>query len=376
MTIQSSITELGLFDLFQILHLHKKTGRLMISDGPRGKEAQVLFEQGYVGFAYVHDRASESVKSLLIRWGIVDEKSYEDVERKLSKYDTMMDCLDGEGIVPRAYLKKYLSSRIQETVHDIFKWDAGVCRFMEEELDHKKELILPLNTENLILEGARRIDEWSNIEARVPSPHSIFRLCSLDHESHGLNLKPREWELLSLIDGHRSVYEANEVVGGDLFTTSKLIYGLVVMKVIQLVEEEDDTRPDFDSEERRVEELMRKGKYFFSRHDYQRASAEFEKIVQIDPDCFEAVRMLGEIYYKAGMLSEALIYLRKARSARPDNQKAIFIKGHLHARMGDIGQAIAEWKELLEKSNNPKVKQLIEDRLAVAGEWKRVLQEY
>jgi tetratricopeptide (TPR) repeat protein len=376
MTIQSSITELGLFDLFQILHLHKKTGRLMISDGPNGKETQVVFENGHVGFAFVHDRASESIKSLLIKWGVVNESSYDDLEQKMPQYDSFMDCLCGEGIMPKAYLEKYISSRIQESVYEIFKWDTGVCRFIEGELDRKKELIIPLNTENLILEGARRIDEWSNIEARVPSPHSIFRFCSEDHENQGLNLKPKEWELLSLIDGNRSVNEANELVGGDLFTTSKLIYGLVVMKVIQLVEDDVEPHADLDMEDRRIQELMRKGKYFFTRLDYRKASAEFEKIVQIDPDCFDAVRMLGEIYYKAGMLSEALIYLRKARASRPNNQKAIFIKGHLHARMGDVGRAIAEWEELLEKSSSPKVKKLVEDRLTVAKEWEKVLQEY
>lgn len=376
MTIQSSITELGLFDLFQILHLHKKTGRLIISDGPRGKEAQVLFEEGQVAFALIQERASETIKSLLIRWGIVNEESYDNLERKLPRYDTFVDCLDGEGIVPRAYLEKYISFRIQENVYEIFKWDTGVCRFIEGELDHKKELIIPLNTENLILEGARRIDEWSNIEARVPSPHSIFRFCSGDHENQGLNLKPKEWELLSLIDGNRSVHEANEIVGGDLFSTSKLIYGLVVMKVIELVEEDIEPQADLDMEDRRIQELMRKGKYFFSRLDFQKASAEFEKIVQIDPDCFEAVRMLGEIYYKAGMFSEALFYLKKARSSKPNNQKAIFIKGHLHARMGDVCQAIAEWEELLEKSSSTKVKKLVEKRLDIAKEWEKVLQEY
>ena len=152
MTIQSSITELGLFDLFQILHFHKKTGRLMISDGPHGKEAQVLFEDGYVGFAYVHDRAADPVKALLIRWGLVNELSYGDVERNLPKYDGLLECLTGEGIVHRAYLEKHLSSRIQETVYEIFKWDTGVCRFIEGALDHKKELIVRLNTENVILE--------------------------------------------------------------------------------------------------------------------------------------------------------------------------------------------------------------------------------
>lgn len=375
MTIQSSIQELGLFDLFQVLYMNRKTGRLLITGTPQGVDAQVLFHEGAVCFAAIYDRVPKSISALLVEWGVLDESSSRRIEQAIKKYHNLLDCLDGERLISRNHMENFLASRVRESVYEIFKWDGGEYSFIEERLDRKREVLIALNTENLILEGARRIDEWSNIKSKVPSEHSVFHICSESQDNQGMNLKPKEWEILSLIDGRRSVVEVNEAVGEDLFSTSKLIYGLVVMGVIELVEGEQGAGSGSDVE-RRVQELVRSGREFYDNLNLEKAAAEFEKAVQIDTECFEALRMLGEIYYKLDRLSEALVYLRKARAIKPENQKTMFIKGYLHARLGEVEQAIEEWEELREKTKSPKIIELVRKRLAVAREWEKVLQEY
>jgi tetratricopeptide (TPR) repeat protein len=375
-TIQSSIKELGLFDLFQLLHINKKTGRLIVTDGPDGKEAQIIFQGGDTCFAVIHDRVPKTVAALLAEWGVIDEGSVARVENALPKYPTLVDCLEGEHIAARGHLESFLANCIRDSVYEIFKWDRGECRFIEEEIDQRRDIVIPLNTENLILEGARRIDEWSNISGKVPSRHSIFKLSAVGQEGQRLNLKPREWEILSLIDGKRSVKEVNDAVGGDLFSTSKLIYGLVVMGVIELVNAETAAAPGSAGAEGRLEDFLRSGREHYGRLNLEGAAAQFEKAAQIDPECFEALRMLGEIYYKMDKLSESLIYLTKARALRPENQKAMFIMGYLHARLGDVAKAIGQWEELKEVSTNPQIVELVTKKLELARQWEKVLQEY
>ncbi len=375
MAIQSSIEELGLFDLFQVLHMNGKTGRLIITDVDGSREAIILFEGGSVCMASIHDRSPRSIVDLLEEWGVADSGSIAEIEKALPKHKNLIECLEALGISSSNHLENFFGSRIREAVYDIFKWEKGDCRFIDEDLDERKEVIVRLNTENLILEGARRIDEWSNIKNKVPSRHSVFMLCQGNEEGQALNLKPREWEILSLIDGQRSVNEINDKVGEELFTASKLIYGLVVMGVIDLVTDDIDSEVGAGNEER-IEELLRKGRNYYSRLNLEKAAAEFEKAMQIDQNNFEALRMLGEIYYKMDRLSEALSYLRKAREMRPNNQKTIFIKGYLHARLGEVELAIAEWEELREKTGNSKIIDLVKRRINVAREWEKVLQEY
>ena len=325
--------------------------------------------------ASIHDRSPRSILDLLEEWGVVDQGSLVEVEKALPRYKSLVECLEALGISSGNHLENFLAARVRESVYNIFKWEKGDCRFIEEDLDGRREIIVHLNTENLILEAARRIDEWANIKSKVPSRHSIFRLCQGNEEGQALNLKPKEWEILSLVDSHNSVNEINDKVGEDLFTTSKLIYGLVVMGVIELVT--DDIDPEIGAgNEERIEELLRKGRNYYSRLNLEKAAGEFEKALQIDQENFEALRMLGEIYYKMDRLSEALVYLRKAREMRPDNQKTLFIKGYLHARLGEVEQAIAEWEQLREKTGNPKIIELVKRRINVAKEWEKVLQEY
>ncbi len=375
MTIQSTIKEIGLFDLFQILHLHRKTGRLVIQGTPDKREAKVVFKEGSVVLASIYKNTPKSIEELLSEWGVLDVESSVKLSKKMKKYSNLIEAIDGEGITPRQHIEQFLAERIREVVFEILKWDAGEYRFDEEKLAEKSEVLIALNTENLILEGARRIDEWSNIRSKVPSKHSLFRFCAENQEDHQLNHKPKEWEILSLIDGKRTVKEVTEEVSGDLFSTSKLIYGLVVMDIIELVDadEEGEIQP---GNEQKLGELLQAGRESYNKLNLEKAAGEFEKALNIDPDCFEALRMLGEIHYKLDNLQEALAYLTKARELNPDNEKTMFIKGYLHAHLGEISLAIGEWEELGEKTQNPQIADVVRQRIETAREWEKVLQEY
>jgi len=148
-----------------------------------------------------------------------------------------------------------------------------------------------------------------------------------------------------------------------------------VMGVIELTVDEAEVEISHNNEER-VDEFVREGRGYYSRLNLEKAATEFEKALQVDPECFEALRMLGEIYYKLDRLSEALAYLRKARVQRPYNQKTMFIKGYLHARLGEVDMALNEWNDLREQARNPKIIELVKHRISVAMEWEKVLQEY
>src|SRR2546425_13066345 len=58
----------------------------------------------------------------------------------------------------------------------------------------------------LLMEGARRIDEWSRIESRIPHLGVIAALAPPPSDGGGeLDLLPPEWEVLAAGDGQRDV---------------------------------------------------------------------------------------------------------------------------------------------------------------------------
>ena len=135
MTIQSTIKEIGLFDLFQILHLHRKTGRLIIQGTPDGREAKVVFKEGAVVLASIYKNNPKSTEELLSEWGVLDLETSAKLSKKMKKYSNLIEAIDGEGITPRQHVEQFLAERIRETVFEILKWDAGEYRFDFKALD-------------------------------------------------------------------------------------------------------------------------------------------------------------------------------------------------------------------------------------------------
>src|SRR5439155_1163020 len=68
------------------------------------------------------------------------------------------------------------------------------------------EATVRIPTEALLMEGARRIDEWARIEKRVPHLGVVAVFAPADESAAGdLDLLPPEWEVLATIDGARDI---------------------------------------------------------------------------------------------------------------------------------------------------------------------------
>src|SRR5204863_21867 len=91
--------------------------------------------------------------------------------------------------------------------------------------------------EALLMEGARRIDEWSRIENRIPHVGVVPSLAPPPEGGGGeLDLLPPEWEVLALIDGERSVRGLATALGRSDFEVAKTLLGLESAGVIVLVD--------------------------------------------------------------------------------------------------------------------------------------------
>ncbi len=93
---------------------------------------------------------------------------------------------------------------------ELLSWREGFFRFEEGRgRGRADEVEIRISTESLLMEGARRIDEWSRIGRTVPSL-ARGAACSptRGRRSRGvLDLLPSEWEVLAQIDGARDLRE-------------------------------------------------------------------------------------------------------------------------------------------------------------------------
>jgi hypothetical protein len=85
------------------------------------------------------------------------------------------------------------------------------------------------------MEAARRLDEWSRIETKVPHLGVIPKLPAPEQQTNGrLDLVPFEWELLAAVDGERDLRELADALGRSEFDVARTIYGLTSAGVLVL----------------------------------------------------------------------------------------------------------------------------------------------
>ena len=86
------------------------------------------------------------------------------------------------------------------------------------------------------MEGARRIDEWSRMADKIPDARVTPRLAPLDDGPESfIDLLPREWEVLSVIDGERNLHEIGKRLVLPEFEVAKIIYGMLSTGLIEIM---------------------------------------------------------------------------------------------------------------------------------------------
>ncbi len=200
MSISGNLRTMPFADLLQWVAQSRKTGTLVV-DGPRFQK-KVYFQDGSIT-ASASDNPKEFLSYYLVGWGILSDEELEHMFQLQERHGTMLgELLVMIGRVTRDELDRILTVKTEETVYDLFLWDEGEFRFLDNILPSRKFQALHLAVDMLILEGVRRRDEWSRIREVVPDIRHIPRVVrALDVNRMG----PLEIAILREIDGTNSI---------------------------------------------------------------------------------------------------------------------------------------------------------------------------
>ena len=178
------MSEMDLFGLPRILQTiadHEQTGTLWVQKDE--KEIYVYLQDGKVKMvASPHKRST--LAEALMRSEQIDKKTLEAIfakqrETKKSLLSALKEAdLPDEKLKDEQFIVKICIAQIGEEIYEMFSWPEIHCEFMEETLPDifDQELLnLPigLNPGALVMEAARRQDEWALIREVLPSNKDI-----------------------------------------------------------------------------------------------------------------------------------------------------------------------------------------------------------
>jgi hypothetical protein len=120
----------------------------------------------------------------------------------------------------------------EEAIFALSIWNSGDFMFTPGE-EAPRQTITKSNT-NLLMEAARRIDEWRVLSRKIPSIDMIPSLYPRQGRHEQINLNPQEWILVTRIDGQRTISQIAREMDLSSFDVAKILYGLITSELVQL----------------------------------------------------------------------------------------------------------------------------------------------
>lgn len=348
-----------------------QTGTLMVEY--EDKEIYIYLKDGLVRSLAFSDGKSILAESLRLFEKINKEMLRAVFFKQREMITSLLDALRNCDVVPDefktdAFLAGICGTQIEEELYIALGWKNVTCEFMTNELSEdlfELDLVnLPINIkfENVLMESARRKDEWVVIRKIIPSMHDILTKTDLEHK----NLTENDKKILEEIDGKQDIGEIIEKVYFSDFQGIKIISDLVKEKIVRLktvkeisqMAKLDSIRNDevksikiyelLESKEYKNYETIswlakayekkgltskaakkynEQGQITFANQKYNEAIDAYNKVVKFSPNNLEAYEKLIHCYYKSGVLEKAAevsaTYAKKISAV--DIRKAIMV---------------------------------------------------
>jgi hypothetical protein len=230
MALEGSLRDFGLADILQLIYFQKKTGILSLEG--QNDRVSLMFSEGNVVSAESRRRIEDNrIGKILLKKGLIKD---DDLRTSLEEQKTtgvrLGDIFLKQGLVRKEDIEETLVSQMKETVVQLFSWKEGTYQFQTGMVSPNREMPVTLDTQHLLMDGLRIIDEWSLVEGKV-TLDTVFRKTGLTEPV----MSGAEESILKFVDGESEVSIIIELGGVDNFEATKVLASLMERGIIEPV---------------------------------------------------------------------------------------------------------------------------------------------
>jgi hypothetical protein len=235
MALRGSLEVFGLADILQLIHFQRKSGVLTL-EGERDRVKLFFLEGNIVGAISKKRQEDVRLGKVLLKRGVLKDEDLQialEEQRKTGK--KLGSILVKKGVVDKEHIKEVLTGQVTETVLQIFGWEKGTYEFTPQAIAldtvGDEEVPITLDTQHLLMEGLRILDEWSLLEGRLTLDTILMKKME---DIAGLN--EEEQGILSLVDGENDLSTIIDISGKDGFVVAKVLFSLMEKGVVETKE--------------------------------------------------------------------------------------------------------------------------------------------
>jgi tetratricopeptide (TPR) repeat protein len=380
MAIEGPLRELGIHDVFQMLDLSRKTGALRVTSAQRDNEGTVLFDRGKVISASIRSSPTP-LGTMLVRAGRVSEPDLARATAVQASGDRrrLGEILLALGAISARELERQVRLQIEAVVFELMSWRDGFFSFEERDVGSAKlEASVQVSTESLLMEGARRIDEWSRIADKVPNLAVIPILATVDDKGHApqLDLLPNEWEVLAIIDGMNDLRGIAATLGRSEFDVAKVVYGLLTTGVIDLKPVATPAVSSVAIKNGDPRVYLEAARTSLAAGRAEEALSAARSAIGAAPKNAEARLTAARALRRLRRVAEASDELRRAAELDPGHPDIQLELGYAAVCQGDLRTAVERWEQFLRAAPGSIAADEVRDALTSAARLSEFLETY
>ncbi|TET51301.1 MAG: DUF4388 domain-containing protein [Anaerolineales bacterium] len=235
MALRGNLRDFSATQLLNLINLARKTGTLSIER--RGGKAALCFKEGKLVYAAL-DGKDEDLSSILRSGGKIADDLARTIQAQAggSSDKELGLWLINAGYITQADIVQVIRTHILNNVYPIFTWPDGTFRFESNVLPFEDRITIPVELENVILEGSRRMKEWERLQDELPDLDTTLRFAERpDAKLRNINLSVEEWRVISFINPRNSIRQLAQYCNMTDFQIRRIVYGLLQAGLVEMM---------------------------------------------------------------------------------------------------------------------------------------------
>jgi hypothetical protein len=238
MALKGNLRDFSTTQLLNLINLAHKTGTLTV--GTRDTQARLCFREGKLIYATM-DGQGDHLAAMLQRAGKITEEQARAIQAQGgAKSDKELGLLLlNAGYVNQDDIVVSVRTHILNNVYPLFTCSEGTFHFESNVLPFRDRITIPIDLENVIMEGSRRLQESEQLQEKMPNLDLALRFAERPGARlRDISLSVEEWRVVSFINPRNTVRQIAQHNNMSDFQIRKIVYGLLQAGLVEWVRPE------------------------------------------------------------------------------------------------------------------------------------------